>query len=288
MITIEKLLKTLESVGYINLGDFPTKRRQYIQTIYNVLQLASCFLFLCSQSFSTMTRSIRYMPEFFQRLTEIVVSVEYVIVIFYLASQPKRLNSLVKFERKVFIFSDDKIRQKCKKLGKSMYLTVFSIIAGAMIAIYLETFLYLPESELEIRSYVYRTEHPERTHSHEIRFPFIDETTSHVYTVTVAWLAFLDFTFVFGAIAIINLIPIASFNLRAQYEILAKYLSQIGYQQENDNENMVSCSKTGLNTNRNNSYENIAKLRAKRDQNLLKKIIKFHKQLIQFQVEVNF
>lgn len=67
-----------------------------------------------------------------------------------------------------------------------------------------------------------------------VRYPFIDEYKSYAYEIIFAFNLYVYITFILAAIPSISFFPIMSVNVRAQYEILAKYLGQLGEQQRDE------------------------------------------------------
>lgn len=300
-VTIEYIFKTLEYVGLLNLGRFPTKLRRILQSLFVAFQGTLWFIYMTSHTLNTLTRATHYFPEFCQMLFEDLVGMEVLIIAVHLAIKRRELNTLIDFERNIFSQADATILRESRHHGNLTFLFVFFGIAAATTGANLEAILPVKEGpELEIRRNIYKTAHPERKHPILLRIPFVDESLSPAYEIMFVYIVYMDTVFIFATNAIITLLPVAVIHLRAQYDILCKFLRMIGEDQKDANGNCIFytdfkknefkvnlCGERKGDSSMGTTHEKKnRRIHQKYEQYYLTQIIQFHHQLLQFQNKV--
>lgn len=300
IVSIEYIFKTLEYVGLLNLGRFAMKSRRNLQRLFVIFQRILWFIYIFSHSLNTLTRATRYFPEFCQMLFEDLVLLEVLIITLHLARERQELNSLIDFERHIFSQADAEILRESRRLGNLIFFVVLTWIAAATTGANAEAIVLIKEeAELNLRSYIYSTAHPERKHPTTLRIPFIDVSLSPAYEIMFVYIIYVDTVLIFATNAIMTLLPVAVIHLRAQYESLCKFLRMIGEEHRDDKGNRIfytdfkknkfrtilSEVKRDGNTSTGSPLENRILLQ-RYEQFYLKQIIQFHHQLLQFQQKV--
>lgn len=127
---------------------------------------------------------------------------------------------------------DIEIKKRCELKSKMLFVSIFCLIHGALVGALLQAMIPLSDEELAIRRRSYPTkQHPERRHPAGYGFPFIDESESWAFEII--FFLWVHNASMLACITTSNfcVIPIAFIHIKGQYEILVKFIENLGKQQ---------------------------------------------------------
>lgn len=149
--SIRFIFNVMEKLGYGHFQHHKLASRDKLQQVYCYLQYFIFIFFVSIHFLSTVTRSIRYLPEFFQNILEdaiFIKNIQGALVLFY---HSKEVNNMVKFMETSFSKAIPKIAQQHKRKAYVIYCVYMFIVIGVFVTNALERYLPLSEEELETR-----------------------------------------------------------------------------------------------------------------------------------------
>ncbi|KAL1453006.1 hypothetical protein WDU94_007183 [Cyamophila willieti] len=303
MVSIQFLCSSLERLGFINLqretGVSPRKRTW--RDIFMFVQYSLIIISFTAHLLSTITRSIRHSAEFVQTLFEDCFSSISLFSVNYLRVHYAQLESLLIFMENSFSKADRKIIARCENQCRFLLIVILAGGGCPYFGALLESLLPLSDKELEIRRFVYRTKYPERRHPYNVHYPFIDESTSWAFQIVLVHQTYVCVLVLCIISSIISIMPFLLLNLRAQYEILAKYIVKIGVKHRDSYENEIFYTNImkdefhiSIMATNNKAKKRKIKLdktalikkQQEYERNYLKQIIQFHHNLLIFNEKV--
>ncbi|KAL1461596.1 hypothetical protein WDU94_013476 [Cyamophila willieti] len=290
----------LEKFGVINLHRYEHPWQDRLQQVYVFCQTIMFLIHFAYHFFNTFTRATRYLPEFFQTFLEDCIMFFDVYFVYLVRTFKAQMTHIVNFIEKDFSQADSEIISKCYRQSKLIYLSFMGVIVLAFSGAFLESMLPLTKAELKIRTEIYRTAHPERRLPFPLRVPYVDETESWSYEILYGIDIYIIFFFSFWVGLCVSLIPVITIHLRGQYEILAKYIHQIGLKHRNSegdkifytniqNDEYYIKTYKSLGFARKKKFLSVAqKLREQQvyERNYMGQIVRFHLKLLAFQEKV--
>ncbi|KAL1456347.1 hypothetical protein WDU94_001084 [Cyamophila willieti] len=299
MVTVSYICTLFERFGMINFHQYGSKWRHNVQKVYTY---GLFWLFVVRgscQCYNVVTRATRYLPELIQVLLEMTILAFIIYIAYFFQKGHEQLTFLSHFMDNVFSKADRSIIQKCHRYSNMACLAFFAAVSLAVVGSFLETFIPLSKSELDIRRKVYRTKYPERRLPYNMRIPFVDESESWAYETIYVIDMIVMFYFIWWVSLSVSLVPVMIIHVKGQYEILCKYICIVGKPHADSYGNNIFYS----NIVRNECYIKLytaprgkKKLisrterllrRKKYEQNYLRQIIEFHKHLVTFQKKVS-
>lgn len=294
MVSLSFLCTLLEKLGYIRLH--PVEEMSIARRIFMFVQTSCIAFYICVHFFSTITRSTRYLPEFFQMILEDVMMITVFLAILYFQAKSERINYFIKYIDNDFNKSDKDIIDRSNFLASLIFYMILFAVACAGLGSIFESLLPMSEMDLEIQRLVYRTKHPERRQQYNIRIPFIDETESWAYEIIYLFETYLNVMFICLYSVYVTLFPVIITHFCAQYEILCKYLVMLGEEHRDSDGNVIFYSNIERNEFSIKMYKSLKQNRTalkkelvKQEDyeiNYLRQIINFHQKLLGFQDKV--
>nr|QPZ88936.1 odorant receptor 23 [Diaphorina citri] len=222
----------LEKLGVSNFS----RSNDRFKNIYMFCQYSAISFFVACHAWSTFTRATRYLPEFFQAFFEdLVTSFIVFFQIVYINYHSRQMMELASLMETEFCTSNNKVVRKYEARSKNMMVLICLTVTLALAGTYCQTIFPLSSDEIEIRTNVYRTKHPDRIPLSNIKIPFIDETESWYYEVIMVYQFYLAFYYTFGFTVVVTLIPNIIFFMKGQYTILCQHLERLGTQLRDSN-----------------------------------------------------
>lgn len=293
MIGVRYFRKTLEAFAMIDYkkSEPAWKHKSQIIHVYLFNTLTGIFAF--AHLLSTVTRSIRYIPELCQVLFEDALILTNFFIRLLFRQQREQLKFLIDYMENSFSTADKGIIRKCHQKQYITYVIIFSILFTGILSDFLEVLLPISEEEHEIRQKVYRTEHPERRLPFNVKFPFIDETADSNYVPLYAVEVLIALNFIITSAVCNTVVLTIVIHLCGQYKILASYVEKIGTQHRNSHGNLIFYTNI-----RNNEYITLVQnknMTSKAgvkfssmlyEKDYLGQIIKFHQEIVEFKKKV--
>lgn len=197
-------------------------------------------LYLTAHFYSTITRAVRYLPEFFQMMIEDSIVMTVVTTVQILYHDSTNISTLIAY-MDTFSQADKNLLRKCEKKSQIISLVfLFGLIMINTGAI-LDPISPMTEEELSMMAYIYRTENPGRKLATPVRVPFIDETRSWYYEVIYTLQVYVLIALVPPTLVNCILIPIIVTHLQGQYKILSRHIKLFGKKYEDSNGKLIMC-----------------------------------------------
>lgn len=285
MVTVRDIFKSFQKIGIMPLQDegiAPWKKK-----LYRVF-VCMHFSMLCISSlmhlYSTVTRSTRYMPEFYQALFEDSFGISGVSIIAFMSLSYDRFLPLLKFMEDSFSRADILVIRRCEQQSKAVYTSTAYVLAFIALSPIVECLLPLSDKELEIRRMVYQTKHPERRHPVNYKIPYVDESESWVYEFLFVFYVSENAFFMYSISLVISILPVALLHVQGQYEILAGFIRKIGRKHTDLHGRAIFYTNIDSNdfqyVSKKKKYPMIVKQQY--EQNYIKQIVMFHQKLLIF------
>ncbi|KAI5721870.1 hypothetical protein M8J76_000223 [Diaphorina citri] len=291
MVSLKNLCTMLEKSGAINLHT--TKNRQ--QSIYVVVTYVMFILYICGHLFSTVTRSIRYEPEFVQMIADDALYLMILLSINNYRAEYRLLGKLLYMESS-FSKACHGIIKKCEREANLIFKFSLGAVFCANVEKIFKALLPIPSAELEIRRYVYRTENAHRRHPSNVRILFMDESKSYTYEIIYLFQSWIFVLLIVWITVVITFIPVLVVHMRGQYKILAKYIEKIGEVHrdplgnaivytniETDEYVVLKLKKRDGKTDRRIQMREKRELQNEYQRRYLIQIFKFHKRILMYQ-----
>ncbi|KAI5732540.1 hypothetical protein M8J76_001478 [Diaphorina citri] len=281
---------TLHRIGFINMKDYDCERKNKLHGIYVMIQHCILLSVICAHFLSMVTRAKRYLPELLQVVIEHTIAVSFYVVVFYANLKVPTLHVIQDYADNIFSKADMKIVRKWNRRGKMAYFIIFVLCVGVVIANILEAIIPLSEKEVEIRRKVYQNSHPEKRHPLTVWLIFFDESVGWNYIAIFIWQLYYFVFLTFIGVGIMSTVPICTFELEGQYEMLCQDLMLLGKRSVEED------MKIGKNTSENKRLGAIVsrisvrdeaqrreKIKERHERQLLRHIVKTHHTLLDFQ-----
>ncbi|KAI5738366.1 hypothetical protein M8J77_006025 [Diaphorina citri] len=281
---------TLHRIGFINMKDYDCERKNKLHGIYVMIQHCILLSVICAHFLSMVTRAKRYLPELLQVVIEHTIAVSFYVVVFYANLKVPTLHVIQDYADNIFSKADMKIVRKWNRRGKMAYFIIFVLCVGVVIANILEAIIPLSEKEVEIRRKVYQNSHPEKRHPLTVWLIFFDESVGWNYIAIFIWQLYYFVFLTFIGVGIMSTVPICTFELEGQYEMLCQDLLLLGKRSVEED------MKIGKNTSENKRLGAIVsrisvrdeaqrreKIKERHERQLLRHIVKTHHTLLDFQ-----
>lgn len=291
MICSKYILIWLQRLGVINLHGFPKPWQNRVQSVYVFLVSNFMLIFLSSHMYSTLTRAVRFLPEFFQEFLEDWVNILLLYTTFIFRLRYKRLSKLIDFMEESLSKSYSEINVKCARKCLYVFSFCFAVVFVAILCSFVEAHIPISQSELEIHRYIYRTNDPRRRLPFNVRVPWVDETKSWTYEILYFSLSYVMFNYIFWTSLSISILPIMVIDIQGQYEILCKYVAMIGTEHRDTEGYRIYYTSI----ERNEYIIKMYTMRKRRgkdrmelmyEKEFLRQIIQFHNKLLLFMREV--
>uniref|UniRef100_A0A8D9ED10 Odorant receptor n=1 Tax=Cacopsylla melanoneura TaxID=428564 RepID=A0A8D9ED10_9HEMI len=293
MVSVKQICQILQYGGRVNLHQHKSKWKSTLQDIYVFIQETLYTLCALSHLFSAITRGVRYLPEFFQALCDNMIFWYLNCYCFYYHIRNRKLCHIIELTENTFTKADQQIVQKYHKRSNLFSIVLFIVVfSSSMFTIFLETVMPIPQNELEIRRYVYRTAHPERRHAGPVRIPFLDESKSWTYEIIYVLQMYILAIHSVWATCLSSIVPVMLMHIQGQYEILCKYISMIGKEHRDIVGNRIFYTSIERNeyviestppVKRRNTQNRINRMPRRNKQiyedDYLRQIVKFHQKL---------
>lgn len=299
MITVKFLFIWLEKFGAINFHRFPTPRDDKIQNVFVFFNTIVFLVYLLFHLTNTLTRAIRYRPEFIQTLLEDWVTFFLMFGILQFRLRYRQLNQLADIMENSFSKAYPKISNRCAQKSRKVLTIFFGVVFTAVCVSFIETVLPMSESELAIRRHVYQTRYPERRLPYNLCVPGLDDTEPGVYATLYLLSAYVMFNYLFWVCLSVSTMPIMAIHIRGQYEILSKFVEMIGsehrdkrgyriyYTSIERNEYFIKMY-TRETLGRKNTRTLKDRMEITYEREFLRQIIDFHRKLLSFRSKVSY
>lgn len=283
-----------EKSGAMNFHRFNRDWKNRLQSVYVFVNLTVFVVCIFAHFFSTVTRSVRYLPECTQMILEdVLIFAVYLNISNYKRCRYQLLEQLLEMTN-AFSHANRKIIQKCENQAKLLLVHLVAVVFCAVFESVFETITPITAEDLKIRRNVYRTAHPERRHPFNMRIPFLDESKSWTYQWIYFVQCYLGLLIVIWVSSVISFIPLLAIHMRGQYEILAHYIEKIGREHRDpfgnrimyvdiENNEYVTLPGNGKGRARMKPRGN---LECEYQKRYLGQIINFHKRLVVYQDQV--
>ncbi|KAI5725638.1 hypothetical protein M8J77_018006 [Diaphorina citri] len=297
--SVGTILKILEWVGFTNHSRCQVKWKNILKTVYFVSFHFLCIISLISHLLSTTTRSIRYLPEFFQRLMEDISGYLFYVDNLLYIFRYKELQSIVSFMETSFCTTNRRVVRYYYRRG-NLIMIVFALVHTIVISgTIIETYFPVSEKELELLRYVYQRKYPERRLQTNFWFPFIDDSESWYYEVIFYAEFYLIFIITVLTVSSICLIPMLITYTEGQYTMLSHFVEKIGQPHldkqgrrimytnliRNEYVYVASCYERGKLVGT-SSWIDKEKVEHLYEKSYCRQIVRFHQMLIQFQEKI--
>lgn len=281
------LYNILEFIGHTNKIRFKSRWMNKAKHWYQVWFHLVAAIVLSSHLLSTCTRSIRYVPEFFQRLVEdLAFNLFYIDCLMYLFNYDK-LQALVKFLETSFSMANKQVMQNCHYKAKVTIIVFILVGAFSMYGPFVETYFQISDKELEILRYVYQRKYPERRLQTNFWIPFIDDSESWYYEAIFIFQFYLFFMLVALASCSTCLIQLLVIYIEGQYSILSEYIEKIGTVHRDSRGNVIFYRDIIKNKIIYVNRKNYVRYKHEYEKDYCRQIVQFHQMLIRFQQQVN-
>ncbi|KAI5725697.1 hypothetical protein M8J77_019011 [Diaphorina citri] len=228
------LYKTLEIIGFVNRVQLRYSWLNKLKTLRHIIFHILTATAITSHFISTTCIASRYMPEFYQRLFEDIVSVMYYIDCMFYFLNYDRIHALMKFMDTSFCYANDKVVTTCVRRMRLVFIVVLIRNTITMIAVIAETQKPVSQKEIDVLAELYQNKYPERRVPVRFWLPLIDESESWYFEAILTF-AFYQFTMVaVMANVCICSIPMIVIVINAQYTILAEYVEKIGHEHRDE------------------------------------------------------
>lgn len=150
--SVKSLTAVLETFGWINISQRPAQRVCcYVRHFLLLLYIAVHFYN------STMTRAVRYLPEFFQMLIEDATAMSVFTTVQVLYHYTANLSTLIA-SIDTFSQADRNLLRKCQKKSKMITLVfMMGVIVIGTVDV-LNTIFPMTEEEVSMMTYIYNEE----------------------------------------------------------------------------------------------------------------------------------
>uniref|UniRef100_A0A8D8TJR4 Odorant receptor n=1 Tax=Cacopsylla melanoneura TaxID=428564 RepID=A0A8D8TJR4_9HEMI len=203
--------------------------RGFLLQLFCYAQHCFIVLFLCLRFLNTCTRSVHYIPEFYQMLVEdCALLFCYLKIQLLLYHRYSDIQSLTNLMENSFSNVDQKITTKCNVKAKMISM---GFIFGALcifITKFIEMYVPVSEQDLHIKKHLYENKFPSRKILLNIYIPYMDESeywSNKVINIVEFYVIVL---MVLTGFAMASLMPALIIQLEGQYQILNYYMEQIG------------------------------------------------------------
>uniref|UniRef100_A0A8D9E9A1 Odorant receptor n=1 Tax=Cacopsylla melanoneura TaxID=428564 RepID=A0A8D9E9A1_9HEMI len=173
----------LQLMGLLDWEPFQQKWKNKCATIYKRTVHCVIIIALVSHFISTTTRSIRYMPEFYQRLVEdLAFNMWYMECVAYV-KHDKQLIKVMKCMKTTFSKANRAVVKDCELKDKVYFWFIFIATTCTICGSILETYIPMPQEEIDLMAYVYKRNRPDRRLQTNFWIPFIDDSESYYFEV---------------------------------------------------------------------------------------------------------
>ncbi|KAI5725880.1 hypothetical protein M8J77_021186 [Diaphorina citri] len=224
---INTLCKLFDYIGYTNRHT--SSRLHKVKTIYSVCFHCLYITYLVSHFISTVTQSIRYLPEFLQRLVEdLAINSFYWECTFYLINYAE-IQTLVHRMEKSFSTANQRTVESANRKATLTVVTFTILGTVALSGSILETYFPVSQQELDLLGYIYNRKFPQRRLVSTFWIPFIDESEACYYQVLYVVELYLLFYLLAMIVVSMSTIPLFIFYIESQYAILGEFIEKIGH-----------------------------------------------------------
>nr|QPZ88919.1 odorant receptor 6 [Diaphorina citri] len=230
--SIRYLLSIVEAVGFFNERRRQRDWRWRLGQLLMYFQYSVGLAFAAVHFYSTVTQSIRYLPEFFQTfLEDVFLMATYIACLQYKINYAE-VEGMIRFMETSFSQFDSRVILKYKKRADLMFNVYLTMAMAIMCGALLEPFFSKTAAEFKIRRLVYQTDHPEKRHPFNVRIPGVDETQPGVFEAIYLFEIIYGFIFALVACVIMPIIPMIVIHLQGQFELLCHHVRKIGTSHE--------------------------------------------------------
>ncbi|KAI5721903.1 hypothetical protein M8J76_000620 [Diaphorina citri] len=224
------LLKLILVLGYqFEITTFKAKwKNNLIEVVYWVHQIIGVAS-LISHVISTTTRSIRYMPEFFQRLFEDAAFNLLFIEAHFIRANFQDLHELIQHMETSFSTQETEIVEKTYAKAKFIFYVCVTSAIGCLSGSILETFFTVSQEELDLLSHIYDRKYPNNRLQTNFWVPDIDDSEPPYYQIIFVTELYLIYLIILLTILSVSLIPMLVTHIAGQYEILCNRIQSLGH-----------------------------------------------------------
>lgn len=286
----------IEKIGLLNPYREELRWKKQLQNVYRCVQTFSLCLFACLHLQTTITKCLRYTPEFFESLFEDTYFIGGCLAVIYLVFNQASFYSIYYFKENSFSKAYTQTVQTCEHNCKLLIMIIFFLNVSSELMNIMDSLMPLPEEELEIRRMVYQTNHPTRRLPYHMVFPFKDEVGIWEFALFTVCLLYIT-TLYAGIISLATtVLPIAVLQLKCQYQILASCIEKIGLTHVDSHGNEIfylnivhkETCLVPIKGNDGKKFDRETLLKRRRNYELfyIKQIVQHHQKLVIFQDKV--
>uniref|UniRef100_A0A8D9AD41 Odorant receptor n=1 Tax=Cacopsylla melanoneura TaxID=428564 RepID=A0A8D9AD41_9HEMI len=286
--SLKFFVKFGQVIGFLSRYEFKKKWQNQLMRIY-------CFVFnliavtaLISHLLSTATRSIRYLPEFCQRLFEdLAFYLFWGECVFYKVTL-NRFDKLMNFMHQHFSTANMQIVQSSHARAMFFLRLVFILTVASLSFSIIETYFPVSDEETELLRYIYKRARPERRLQTNFWIPFLDDSESPTYEIMFYLEFYLIFLIAVSSTVSFAAIPMLVTYMEGQYEILYLHVKMIGSVHRDHYGDVIYYTnfETGS-TFKLNPRSDWKINQVVYDRYYCHQVIKFHRKLLRFQDKVS-
>lgn len=291
---LQRPLNTLKMAGFLKLDNSNRRWKKKLGQFFFIFTHIVFLVFDFSHVTSTLTRSIRHLPEFMQRLLE-----DLTFNLFYFESllilyNYNNIQSVMRFAEVHFSVANKQVIKRLDDKLNFIYNSFFVMLTFVFALSFLEPWVPIHQEETELLRYIYQRNRPERRLPTNFWIPFADDSESWTYEVMYTIEFYLIFLIIMLAVPMNNFIPMFITHAEGQYIILSEFVEKIGHVHRDKEGKPVMYTNMRKGTFRHCS-DLIQGIERKSDGKWIetyerlyvKEVVQFHQMLLIFRKKVN-
>lgn len=296
--SMELIWKVIKGLGFVDPQ--PDKRgwRANLSRLFVYLRHASVVLFIFLHFLSTICRSIRYLPEFFQLLYEdLICAFSYTCIVF-IYNHYDDIKTWRNTMENFFKNTPPHITEPCERKSKIIVIVLGVSMASILVVNFFEKYFPLSEEEFSIMKFTYRTKYPNRRLYVNVWIPFIDESEYWYYPVIYLLELYPLMLLLISIVVIKPFLIVLIIHLEAQYKILRSYVEKVGHIHKDSQGNVVFYTNIEaneyvclFNVDRPGTRDDPKDMRRRYDEYehmYVRQLLKYHQKLFKFESEVSY
>ncbi|KAI5695437.1 hypothetical protein M8J77_015338 [Diaphorina citri] len=288
-------LKYLNIVGVLNNVPQKSEFRRVLAQMNFIFVHVVCWVSSVNHFMATVTRSVRYMPEFFQRLLEDLTINLFLGTSLICCYHNEHVQFIIKFMENYFSVADEQVIKACNRSTKIL-LIVFTTFGTVVFTLpVFETFLPISEQEKDLIACIYKRSHPERRFAVNLWVPFIDDSESWYYECIFMFEIYQIYLLLMVAVPATTIIPMFITYTEGQYVILSDFVEKIGQTHTDKIGRRIFYTSLRKGewvyvsslVSKRNKKQQLKRLLESYEKEYCRQVIKFHHMLLKFQYELH-
>lgn len=291
--SIQRTLKFLQAVGLLNQSHYQSKWKARLWELYFQFTHIIFSIAIADHWVSTWVRSIGYLPEFFQRITEDFFFTLYYLQSMVIFTQYNSIQSLIKHMERNFSFANAQVVRRANRKANMIFYVFFFAMILAFTMAFLEPRFPLSAEETEMIRHTYNRKQPERRMPTNFWLPFVDDSDSYYFEFLFAMQIYLVILLLVAGCTV-SFMPMFIVYIESQYEILGEFIEKVGHIHTDGHNNLIlyTCLRRGeflyvSHLIPDMSTPELRTLYREYDAVYCRQIIRFHQMLVVFQRKVS-